>query len=238
VKELHIVHLYPDEMNTYGDRGNLLTLVKRSTWHGYKPVVHYQHIGQKLPEVVDIMLGGGGQDSAQGVIQDDLQRLSPGLHALAGKGTPMLMVCGCYQLFGHTFVTHDDQTIRGIGIFNVNTRGGQERMMGNVIIETEACGTLTGFENHSGLTELLDDQQPLGRIVQGKGNNGQDGTEGARTNNVFGTYMHGPLLPANSVFADLLISLAATERYGTFISGTIDDTLAHRVHTNALRRPY
>jgi CobQ-like glutamine amidotransferase family enzyme len=238
VKELSIVHLYPNEMNTYGDRGNLLTLVRRAEWHGYKPVIHYHHIGQQLPEAVDVVLGGGGQDSAQGVIQDDVQHLSGKLHKLADKGVPMLMVCGCYQMFGRRFVTQESLEIRGIGIFDLETIAGERRMMGNVMVNAGEFGTLYGFENHSGLTYLGKDQPALGKVLRGMGNNGKDGSEGARMHNVFGTYLHGPVLPNNPAFADQLLRMAATNRYGTFAPATISDDYAAVANKLAAKRAY
>lgn len=238
MKQLHIVHLYPNEMNTYGDRGNLLTLVRRSQWHGYDPVIHYYHIGDKLPKQVDIVLGGGGQDSAQTEIQKDIHRIADKLHELTEDGTPMLMVCGCYQLFGHRFITHDQQEIKGISIFNLETHGGQKRLIGNIMINGGSLGTLYGFENHSGRTYLGPGQKELGFVMRGNGNNGEDRTEGARTENVFGTYMHGPVLPNNPKFADLLIQIAAENRFGSFEHKSIDDSLASLAQEGARKRRY
>jgi CobQ-like glutamine amidotransferase family enzyme len=238
MRQLHILQLYPNEMNTYGDRGNLLVLKKRMQWHGYEPVIHYYHIGGELPETVDIVLGGGGQDSAQGDIQSDILRISDQLHALADKGTPMLMVCGCYQLFGKHFVTQDKQEIQGISIFDIETFGGEKRLIGNVKVKAGEFGTLFGFENHSGRTYLGQGQLELGSVERGNGNNGEDKTEGARTNNVFGTYMHGPVLPNNPVLADGLIKIAATNRYGDFTEKKIDDSLSILARRGAYRRSY
>lgn len=238
MKPIHILQLYINEMNTYGDRGNLLTLAKRLEWHGYEPVIHYHHIGSKLPDKVDIVLGGGGQDAAQVDIQQDIQRVAKGLHKLKDDGVPMLMVCGTYQLFANRFITISGDRIEGIGIFNAETHGGQKRLIGNVAIETDFAGTMYGFENHSGKTILGKGQQPLGRVKRGNGNNGNDKTEGARTNNVFGTYMHGPVLPNNPEFTDYLISLAIQSAGDDFTPITIDDSLAEAARRNASRREY
>src|SRR6185369_8268913 len=159
MNKLHIVHIYPNEMNTYGDRGNLLTLKRRAEWHGLEPVIHYYHVGDALPKQVDIMLGGGGQDSAQGAIQDDVLRIGDELHTLVNADVPMLMVCGTYQLFGNRFVTNDGQEIKGIGVFDVETIAGMKRLIGNTAVETEDFSTLYGFENHSGRTYLKNDQK-------------------------------------------------------------------------------
>ena len=238
MNELHILHLYPNEMNTYGDLGNLLTLKRRIEWHGYRPVVDYYHVGGDFPEQVDIVIGGGGQDSAQSDIQNDILRIGDKLHELAESGTSMLMVCGCYQLFGKNFVTIDKQEIRGIGIFDIETIGGEKRLIGNVKVKNIELGTLFGFENHSGRTYLGQGQLELGTVERGSGNNGEDKTEGARTNNVLGTYMHGPVLPNNPVLADTLIKLAAEKRYGNFTSGKTDDSLTVQTRRSAYRRSY
>lgn len=236
--KIHILHIYPNEMNTYGDRGNLLTLVKRAKWHGLEPVVHYYHAGNDLPAQIDIVLGGGGQDSAQTDIQQDILRIGDQMHALVEADVPMLMVCGTYQLFGNRFLTQDGQDIKGIGVFDVETIGGLKRLIGNTAVETTDFGTLYGFENHSGKTYLKNGQQPLGTVTRGNGNNGEDKTEGARTHNAIGTYLHGPVLPNNPALADSLIQLSL-ERLGiTMQLKSIDDNLANSTRRNAHSRKY
>lgn len=238
MKTIHILHLYPNEMNTYGDRGNILALVRRCEWHGYRPVVIHYHVGNRLPRSVDIVLGGGGQDSAQAGIQQDIRSIADSLHRLTENNAPMLMICGSYQLLGRRFVTQDNREIQGIGIFDAETYGGSQRLIGNVRAESDCAGPLFGFENHSGRTYLGSKQQPLGRVTRGNGNNGEDNTEGARTNNVFGTYLHGPVLPNNPRFADLLIQIAAGNKYGRFEGVSPDDSLAAMARKDALKRPY
>jgi CobQ-like glutamine amidotransferase family enzyme len=240
MKQLHILHLYPNEMNIYGDRGNLVTLQRRIEWHGYEPVLHFHHAGQKLPRTAHILLGGGGQDSGASDIQQDVLRIGPELHALAKAGVPMIMICGMYQLFCHRFITatHNKEEIKGIGIFDAETVAGPERMVGNLAVKTDGFGTLYGFENHSGRTVLAVGQAPLGTVLRGNGNNGQDGLEGARTHNVFGSYLHGPMLPNNPRFADALIGMAATVAYGAFTPRPIDDHLAQLAREGAKSRRY
>jgi len=236
--KIHIVHIYPNEMNTYGDRGNLLTLMKRAEWHGLEPIVHYYHAGDVFPKQADLVLGGGGEDTAQAAIQDDILRIGDTLHTLVDKGVPMLMVCGTYQLFGNRFLTQEGREIKGIGIFNVETIAGPKRLIGNVAVETREFGTLYGFENHSGKTYLKNGQQPLGKVVRGNGNNGEDKTEGARTKNALGTYCHGPLLPNNPQLADSLLILAR-QAQGTEVDLLpIDDSLAIQSRLNAKNRKY
>ena len=237
MKSINILHLYPNEMNTYGDHGNALTLVRRISWHGYRPVVNHHHPGGSLPEQIDLVIGGGGQDSAQADVQTDILRIGPQLKELAKNYVPMLMVCGTYQLFGKRYITHKGAEVKGIGIFDAETFGGAKRMIGNVMVKSD-FGILFGFENHSGSTKLGPDQEPLGQVLRGKGNNGQDKTEGAITGNVFGTYLHGPFLPNNPVFCDELIKLAAMNRYGEFEPIEINDTLAEMARSGAEHRQY
>lgn len=238
-KPLHIVHLYPDEMNTYGDRGNILTLVKRAEWHGFEPRVHYHHPGQPFPGKVDLVFGGGGQDSAQSNIQEDLSRIGDRLKALAEQHVPMLVICGTYQQFGHRFITHEKEVIEGIGIFDLETRATKHRLIGNLAAETDAFGTLYGFENHSGQTYLGPTQAPLGATIRGNGNNDKNKTEGARTHNVIGTYMHGPILPLNPTLADWLIATAAEVAYGEKPQLTeLDDEFVLLAREAAAHRKY
>jgi CobQ-like glutamine amidotransferase family enzyme len=238
MKKLHIVHLYPNEMNTYGDRGNLLVLRRRAEWHGLEPVVHYYHAGDTLPKEADLILGGGGQDSAQGTIMEDVLAIGDQLHTLVLDGVPMLMVCGTYQLFGNRFITYDGQELQGIGVFDVETVGSAKRLIGNAAVETADFGTLYGFENHSGRTYLKNNQQPFGRLTRGNGNNGEDKTEGARTNNAIGTYLHGPLLPNNPQLADGLIRLALERNGVSFVPGNTDDSFSVQTRRGAAHRSY
>lgn len=237
MKQIHILHLYPNELNTYGDHGNALTLRRRLEWQGFEPVTHHHHPGSKLPAIVDIVIGGGGQDSAQADVQNDILKIGDGLHKLASAGVPMVLICGTYQLFGHRFVTHTGQEVKGIGVFDLETIGGDKRMIGNVMVQSE-FGMLFGFENHSGQTFLGKKQQPLGKVKRGNGNNGKDKTEGARTNNAFGTYLHGPFLPNNPQFCDEIIKLAAIKSFGEFRPRKIDDSLALYTRADARRRKY
>ncbi len=237
MKEINILHLYPNEMNTYGDYGNVMALSRRISWHGYEPKVHYHHPGSELFSEVDIVVGGGGQDSAQADVQKDILQIGDELHKLTEQKVPMLMVCGTYQLFGHRYVTHEGVEIKGIGIFDAETIGGDKRMICNVMIKT-GFGILFGFENHSGQTTLGPKQAPFGRVLRGNGNNGRDKTEGARSKNAFGTYLHGPVLPNNPTFCDALIKMAAVNRYGSFEPKQIDDRLAEMTRTTARHRPY
>ena len=236
-KSLRILQLYPRDMNIYGDWGNVLTLKRRAEWHGYDVQVLEYNPGDAFPEDIDIVIGGGGQDSGQSIIQDDLQKIAPKLKYLADNSTPMLVICGLYQLFGNFFKTKDSELIPGIGIFDIETHGGLERLIGNIITESSDFGQIIGYENHSGLTYLGKNVGPLGKVIRGAGNNGQDESEGARYKNVIGSYLHGSLLPKNPRIADFLIEKASMNKFGNFEPTVIDDSFAEKARVIALKRP-
>jgi hypothetical protein len=233
--EVHLVHLYPREMSIYGDLGNTRCLAARLRWHGYTPVVHDHHPGSPWPERADLLLGGGGQDSGQVRVQDDLAAQADRLRALAADGVPMLMICGMYQLFGEAFVTVEGDRLPGLGILDVTTRGNATRMIGPVVLDTD-FGEVVGYENHSGSTVLAAGQRPFGQVRHGQGNNGSDGTEGARTGNVVGSYLHGPILPANPVLANGLLAIAARRATGDWVPAAVDDSVAEQAHDRQVRR--
>lgn len=232
---VRVVHLYPREMSIYGDRGNTRALAMRARRHGYDAIVHEHHPGGQLPGDVDIVLGGGGQDSGQDRVREDLEKIGPTLVGLAGDGVPMLMICGMYQLFGHDFRTHTGRVIPGLSILDVTTRGNDVRMIGPVLLHTE-FGDIVGYENHSGSTERGESQAPLGTLGYGKGNNGRDGTEGAVRDHVYGTYLHGPVLPANPAFIDLLLRQSFERSGSAFEPAVIDDTLADQARLRQVER--
>ncbi|GAA1610757.1 glutamine amidotransferase [Leucobacter chromiireducens] len=236
-RELVIVSLYPRDMNIYGDRGNVLALERRARAHGFAPRVVEINPGDVLPQQIDIVVGGGGQDSGQGRVAADLAARADEIRALATDGVPMLMVCGLYQLFGHRFITHTGEELAGIGVLDVETRGGTERMIGNIVLDTAEFGEIIGYENHSGNTTLGPGSEPLGRVVQGAGNNPNDGVEGARTGNVIGSYLHGSLLPKNPALSDFLIGEAARRRYGSFEPRAVVGETVLRARESAKRRP-
>ena len=233
---IHLVHLYPREMSIYGDLGNTRALAARIRRHGYSPVVHQHHPGSPFPEQAHLVVGGGGQDSGQVRVEADLEQIADRLRELASGGTPMLMICGMYQLFGNAFITVEGKRLPGLGILDVTTQGNAKRMIGPVVLSTD-FGDVVGYENHSGSTTLGDGQAPFGTVRSGFGNNGTDRTEGARTANVIGSYLHGPILPANPALADALIGLAAERATGRpFEPETQDDGFADEARGRQVRR--
>lgn len=237
---IRLLQLYPRDMNIYGDWGNTLVLSQRLRWHGYEVELLSYDPGDEFPDEVDLIVGGGGQDSGQGRIQDDLLTIGPRLHALAEDGVPMLVICGLYQLFGHRFVTGEEQEIPGIGIFDAETVAGEGRLIGNIVLDSAEFGTVVGYENHSGLTKLGAGVRPFGTVRSGDGNDGVDGTEGGRVHNVIGTYLHGSLLPKNPVVADWLIEKAVEHRLGegAFTPADLDSTWEDNARRVAMSRPH
>ena len=235
-----IIQLYPKDMNLYGDWGNTLVLKKRLEWRGFSVEIIDHNPGDATDfSTGDIFVGGGGQDAGQLAIQDDLLSRGEELKTLANDGVPMLLICGMYQLFGRQFITNDGSVIRGIGVLPVETTAREERLIGNITLESEQFGTIVGYENHSGQTFLDDTVQPLGKVVRGAGNNTTDGTEGVQFNNVIATYLHGSLLPKNPTIADFLIA-KALERRGISAEDLKPlevDTLAQTAQQVAAERP-
>lgn len=238
MRDLVIAHLYPHEMNIYGDTGNVIALDRRLTWRGLQARV------DPVPTTVaydfaeaDIVFAGGGQDRSQLDVADDLQHRAGAIAEAVEDGTVFLTICGTYQLFGRRFLTKEGTEIPGIGIFAMETIGGDKRMIGNIVVESD-WGDLVGFENHSGRTFLDPGQASLGRVKKGYGNNEKTDEEGARTLNCFGTYLHGSLLPKNPVFTDELLALALERRYGEGVAlAPLDDELERRAAAAAARRP-
>jgi CobQ-like glutamine amidotransferase family enzyme len=248
-KTLRVCALYPDLMNIYADRGNLLLLEHRCRWRGIGFSVQASGLGDELdPDSADLFYIGGGQDRDQALCAHDLAEIKrDALHAAAARGAVILAVCGGYQLLGHSYQMGDD-TLPGVGLVNLRTvraEGSARRLIGNVAIEVElgdpghAAGSagrtrrvLAGFENHGGRTHLGAGTEPLGRVLSGHGNNGADGYEGVRSGSVIGTYLHGPLLPKNAWFADWLIATALALEEPL---GPLDDTLEEAAHAEARR---
>lgn len=237
MKPLVLVHLYPREMNIYGDTGNVLVLRRRLQWRGRPVRVEPVSVGDPIPTDADILLGGGGQDAAQGDIGADLVGRGPQLRAMADDGVVMLTICGTYQMLGHEFVTQEGRRIEGVGVLDVVTRGQAVRLIGNNHVDTPDAGRLVGYENHSGLTTLGPGVRPLGRTESGRGNNGEDGTEGAVRDNVIGTYLHGPVLAKSPRFADDLLRRAYSRRGEDVDLEPLDDTLPELAARVAVGRP-
>jgi CobQ-like glutamine amidotransferase family enzyme len=233
-----IAHLYPREMNIYGDMGNIITLVKRLEWRGYKAEVRQLEIGEAFDwEAVDLVFGGGGQDSGQLAVGADLLNHGAKLREMAGAGVPMLVICGLYQLFGREFVTAAGDVIPGIGVFGASTTAGSVRMIGNVVAKNDELGTLVGFENHSGATLLDAGQKSLAKVTKGCGNDPKTGFEGAVSGEAIGTYLHGPVLPKNPQLADKLLLAALKRRHGVQTLAPLESSFEQAAAKVAASRP-
>ena len=231
--------LYPDLMNIYGDRGNILTLVQRARWRGFDArVLELGKGSHEGIEEVDVLFFGGGQDREQALVYDDLLELKaePLTKSLA-QGAALLAVCGGYQLLGHYYQTAEGERFPGLGLLDLHTEAGSKRCIGNVVVDVAGLApdlepkTLVGFENHSGRTFLGEGLKPLGKVIAGSGNNGEDGTEGVAEGTIFGTYLHGSLLPKNPHLADHVMATALRQRRQVHRLDPLDDALeldAHR----------
>jgi len=217
--ELRLLALYPEQMNIYADRGNILLLRRRCEWRGIGFSYAAAGPGDGIdPGAHDLLYIGGGQDRDQKAVAADMVATKrDSLAAAIDGGAVVLAVCGGYQLLGHSYQIKAE-TLPGLGLADLETvREPGRRLIGNVAIEVDLGDgerILAGFENHGGRTYLGDGAEPLGRVVKGFGNNGKDGYEGVRRGNLIGTYLHGPLLPKNAWLADLLIAQALERRYG------------------------
>lgn len=231
---LRIAHLYPKLLNIYGDGGNVLTLKKRCEWRGIGVNIDEINVGDSIVEH-DIYFIGGGQDLQQIEVSKELQKHKEFLTAERDRGAVFLGICGGYQLMGHYYQPHEGDKLLGISLLDAYTVAGNKRFIGNVTAKTGYLtpDTLVGFENHSGLTYLQGETKPLGTMVVGNGNNGQDKTEGARFKNVFGTYMHGSFLPKNIHFADYMIELAIGEKLAP-----LDDEIEMIAHNSLIEKSY
>ena len=243
--KLNICHLYPDLLDLYGDRGNILALAARCRWQGIEPVIQKASLGEDLDFMgMDILFLGGGSDREQGLLVQDLMRRENELRKAIENGLVVLAICGGYQMLGKYYQMGSGEKIQGLGILDVWTIAGAKRLIGNVVVELgkrvlnvdSKFKTLVGFENHSGKTYLGEGVMPLGKVLFGNGNNGDDRDEGVRYHNVFGTYLHGPLLPKNPHFADLLLELAVLRRGPDTRLRELDDHLEELAHGAMVKR--
>lgn len=236
--KLSICWLYGSSMNIYGDRGNVLALAQRCRWRGIDAEIVQLGLGDPLePGAHDIYFWGGGQDREQINVSADVQGAKgETLKAEIEDGAPLLSVCGGYQLLGHYYRPADGADLPGIGLFDATTTAGNERFIGNIVIDSSEFGELVGFENHSGLTHLGPGAKPLGKVRVGRGNNGVDGTEGCRYRYAIGCYMHGALLPKNPKLSDFLIRAAMRRRYNLDVLPMLDDALEATAHASAVGR--
>lgn len=233
--ELKICHMYPDVLNLYGDRGNVICMTKRLRWRGIDASVTKLPIGDSRSLAgFDLVFIGGGQDFEQQVLLSDLHRgKDREIKAAVEDGVTFLTICGGYQMLGSYYETFDGKRCDFIGALDLYTKGSVKRMIGNYKFQCSPSAggsVVVGFENHSGKTWLGSSLEPLGKVLSGFGNNGEDGSEGAHYKNVFGTYSHGPLLPKNPELCDLILKTALERKYGSAELLPLDDGFERLAH--------
>lgn len=239
--EINICHLYPDVLNLYGDRGNIFCLEKRLLWRGIKCNIDTISLGEmKDFSKYDIFFIGGGQDFEQEVLLSDLQKdKASQIKSTIEDGRVYLAICGGYQMLGHYYQTQKGVKYDYISAIDFYTKAGNKRLINNYAFKVkteEGVIDVVGFENHSGRTYLADGIKPLGKIIKGNGNNGEDGSEGVRYKNVFGTYCHGPILPKNPKFCDEIIRTAIFRKYGTKELMPLNDEIENKAHEKVLKQ--
>jgi lipid II isoglutaminyl synthase (glutamine-hydrolysing) len=238
---IRIAHLYSSLLNVAGDGGNVSAVERRASWRGIRVEIVPIELGE-TPDLAafDIVFIQGGQDVEMAIAASDLQQKAPSLRAAADQGVVIFAVCAGLQLLGHRYIPSVGATMEGIGILDLETRGGPQRFMQHAACEVtfgDRSETVVGFENHSGLTELGPEVQPFGRVVAGAGNNGVDGTEGAVRDHVYATYLHGPILPKNPWLTDELIRTALERKVSAHVDlAPLDDGLELHAHDVALAK--
>lgn len=226
--ELNITHLFPELLNLYGDRGNIASLTKRLEWRGITPNVINAEKKEDIDlSKTDILFLGGGSDRDQVIVLNELLKMREEIVSFVENDGVLIAICGGYQLLGN-FYQQKSERLEGIKLLDIETTSKDDRLIGNVVINCEIDGLnfdVVGFENHNGRTNIKN-YTALGKVVKGQGNNGTDGFEGILYKNVFGTYLHGPLLPKNPVLTDVILSRALSKKYPDFKGlEPLDDTL-------------
>ena len=237
--KVRVGHLYPDYLNIYADRGNIAVLSWRARERGYELDVRAISVGDTVPHgEIDLFYVGGGQDREQGLVAADLAAKAGALHEAVDGGAAFLAVCGGYQLLGRSYRDRTGVELPGVGLLPLDTVAGERRMIGDVLLDCDWAGRmLAGFENHAGRTILDAGAAPLGRVLAGHGNDGASGFEGCRRGRVYGTYLHGPLLPRNPWFADLLLASALAHATGEEpVLPTLPDELETAAHETSAAR--
>lgn len=240
MEEFIIAHMYPDLMNLYGDRGNLVCLQKRSNDYGYRCEIQPLYLNDKMDfSRVDMVFMGGGSDREQNLVYQDLLLKAGRLMQEIESGLPALFICGAYQLLGNYYKSCEGNMMDGLNFFDLHTDGGKKRLTGNICIQSAIDPekkSVVGFENHGGRTFINDKQlKPFGMVVKGHGNNGEDGSEGIWYKNLIGTYLHGPLLPKNPHIADYFIA-AMADRHGLKLEKQLDDSMEWFAHQQILQK--
>jgi CobQ-like glutamine amidotransferase family enzyme len=234
---IRVGHLYPDYLNIYADRGNIAVLSARAAARGHELELSPIGMRDAVPNGIDLFYVGGGQDREQELVAHDLVVKADPLRRAVADGAVVLAVCGGYQLLGRSYVDVAGTELPGTALLPLETVAGEQRMIGDVLLECDWAGQpLAGFENHAGRTILDEGAQPLGRVLAGFGNDGRSGFEGCRAGRVYGTYLHGPLLPRNPWFADRLLEDALAHAGLETTLDPLDDALENTAHQVSAER--
>jgi len=235
--ELKVAHLYPELLNLYSDRGNVVCLQKRCEWRGISvTVAEIQLNGELNLSDVDILILGGGGDREQRLVAERLLEFRGEIAEYVESDGVLLALCGGFELLGNFYETAERAEIKGLELIDSHTLHSPNRLIGNVVIESEEFGKIVGFENHAGQT-IVGNHEPLGTVISGLGSNGVDGSEGVIYKNVIGTYLHGPLLPKNPKLADALILKALRRKFGDDVAlSELDDSVEIRAHNYIVER--
>ncbi len=241
--EINIAHLYPEMLNLYADFGNICALTKRLEWRNIKVNVDKILMNDEINyKKYDIFFIGGGQDKQQISVSNELKKHKDDFKKLADDGVVMLGICGGYQLLSNYYQDTNGNKISGIGLLNAYTLASEKRAIGNITVETNFLNpkTLVGFENHIGLTYLENGTKAIGKVIVGTGNNRNDKTEGAMYNNVFGTYLHGALLPKNPAFCDYLLKAAISRKLNdnSYQLPILNDDFENIAHKMLVKKDY
>ena len=238
--KLNICHLYPDILNLYGDTGNIICMKQRLKWRGIECNVTNLSVGDHLNAGEhDLFFIGGGQDFEQDVLINDADKNKKAdIMSAIDDEKVFLAICGGYQILGNYYKTWDGQQMDFMGAIDVYTEGNRDRMIGNYMFTCDDLGgeKIVGFENHSGKTYLGNEVVPIGQVLEGYGNNGEDGTEGAHYKNVFASYCHGSMLPKNPKFCDLLLKIALERKYGKIAFENLNDSFENKAHEYMVTR--
>lgn len=237
--ELNIGHFYPDLLNLYGDRGNVLALYRRASLRGIKVNIKSISIGDELnPEELDLCFIGGGQDNEQNILKDDFVKVKgPLIKSMIEDGKVFLCICGGYQMLGKYYLEHDGSKLECLGALDLYTEGADVRFINDTVYDYNGI-SVVGFENHSGRTYLNPESEvkPFMKVIKGHGNNGEDGYEGAVYKNTFCTYSHGSFLPKNPAITDMLLTLALSKKYGLdFVLAPLEDRYEILAQKEALK---
>ncbi len=234
--KITIAHLYPELLNLYGDRGNIISLKKRLEWRGIEAEVKEYSITDNIDfENIDIVFVGGGSDREQLLVCNRLKEIKDDFAKYVENNGVVVAICGGYQLLGH-YYKMQDETIEGLDILNIYTESGKGRLISNVVVKSDFLDRpIVGFENHGGRT-YIGSHKPLGKAIYGNGNNGRDGFEGVVYKNVIGTYLHGPLLPKNPHLCDYIIEKALQNKDENFILQSLDDEIEMNANEYVVNR--